>query len=242
MQDAEEHGELTWPGSERWKLQPWARTLNTLLRKFRLPVAFQHAFDDREDMVTLEQAANLHLLLAGVIQTKVSGAVVELGCYAGSTSVVIASLMKRLDPRRRFHVFDSFEHELGNLRNIRSEFESNMRKLGTRSQQIHEGDLFDTIPSQLPDEIAFAHIDLGIGGDPVAHSSVITHALDSIYPKLQQNAIVVLMDYHVPGQTINGHDANPGVRLACDQFFLHRPEAVTTLYGGAYSHGYFRKH
>jgi O-methyltransferase len=51
----------------------------------------------------------------------------------------------------------------------------------------------------------------------------------------------VLMDYHEEGITIHGANVNPGVKLACDEFFTGKPEGVYTLYGGPCSHGYFRK-
>ena len=66
-------------------------------------------------------------------------------------------------------------------------------------------------------------------------------ALSHVYQRLSPGGILVLMDYHVPGLTVEGNDSNPGVRPAADAFFADRPERVITLYGGPCSHGYVRK-
>ena len=165
----------------------------------------------------------------------------ELGCFTGSTTAVIAGSLAIIDPRRELHVYDSFGHELGDHNEIRHTFETNLQRHGLPIPRIHEGDLLTTVPAALPDRIAFAHFDLGVGGAPEEHAHVLTHCLTSAYARMAPGAIGVLMDYYAPGITVEGFDANPGVRIACDAFFQGRPEEVFTLYGGPCSHGYFRK-
>ncbi len=189
----------------------------------------------------MEQASNLQVLLSGVLGGQVPGSVVELGCYTGSTSLVLANVLQVSGEARSFHVFDSFAHELGTEQGIRSVFESNFKRYGLPLPSIHQGDLRATVPAELPVEIAFAHIDLGVGGSTDIHTSIITHALEAVYPRLSRNGVMIFMDYHVPGVTVEGSDSNPGVRLACDAFLASRPERMSTLYGGACSHGYIRK-
>ena len=120
-------------------------------------------------------------------------------------------------------------------------FQANHAAIGLALPHIHKGDVFSTVPAELPDPIAFAHVDLGVGGDHELHYRLVTHALESILPRLSSHGVMVLMDYHVPGLTVDGNDSNPGVRQACDAFFLNRPERVITLYGGPCSHGFVRK-
>jgi O-methyltransferase len=215
--------------------------MNKVFRKLHLPFMIRRHFDHRQDMMSMEQAANLQLLLSGTLGNQVPGAVVELGCYTGSTSLVLARVLQGSGDARPFHVFDSFAHELGTEKGIRSVFGSNFAKYGLPQPVIHEGDLRATVPAELPAEIAFAHIDLGVGGSTDIHTSIITHALESVYPRLSQNGVMVFMDYHIPGITVEGNDSNPGVRLACDAFLAGKPEQMSTLYGGPCSHGYFRK-
>ena len=235
------YSQLHWPGSDSWSPTKWGVLLNKVFRKLHLPIMVRRHFDHRQDMMSMEQASNLQLLLSGTLGNQVPGAVVELGCYTGSTSLVLARVLQDSSDARPFHVYDSFAHELGSEKGIRTVFESNFRKYGLPLPVIHQGDLRATVPAELPEAIAFAHIDLGVGGGTDIHTSIITHALATVYPRLSRNGVMVLMDYHVPGVTVEGHDSNPGVRLACDAFLAGKPEQMSTPYGGACSHGYFRK-
>ncbi len=241
MSTTDHFGNLKWPGSERWRTQPWVERLNKVLHKLGLPLMVKRSFDHREDMLSLEQAANIQLLLSGVVSSGVKGAAVELGCYTGSTSAVMASLLKARGSTMALHVYDSFAYELGAEQGIRAVFEENFQKLELPLPLIHAGDLRITVPAQLPEIIAFAHVDLGVGGAHEAHASILTYALEAVYPRLAPNAVMVIQDYHVPGLTVHGNDSNPGVRMACDTFFSNKPEQVSTLYGGPCSHGYIRK-
>lgn len=233
--------ELKWPGSYGSRIGPVVRSLNRLLGLSRSPVQLVPFPDMRKDMMTLEQAANLQHLVYSVLLPEVQGEFVEVGCYVGNTSSVIMGVLEAQESSRPFHVYDLFTHALSGAMDVRKVFEANFAGIGLPIPAIHAGDVFQTLPAQLPDMIAFAHIDLGVGGGVDMHAALVTHALRSIYPRLSRGAVLVLMDYHVPGVTINGSDANPGVRLAVDAFFKDKPEMPLTLYGGAYSHGYVRK-
>lgn len=241
MQHADHFIDLLWPGIGDRYLPPWTRFANRVLRKAHVPLSFQRPFDHREDMVSPEQAANIQLLLGALLDHEVPGDIVELGCYLGNTSAVIASVLHARHAARPFHVYDSFAYELGSQRGIRATFERNFMELGLPLPTIHAGDLFSIVPAELPDRLAFVHIDLGVGGDPAAHAVLITHALAATYPRTAPGGVIILMDYHVPGVTVEGHDSNPGVRIAADAFLRDKPEKVSTLRGGPCSHGYIRK-
>jgi O-methyltransferase len=211
------------------------------MMKLRLPLRLAPGFDHHTDMVSLEQAANLNLLLDQVLRSGVDGDIVELGCYIGSTSCIIGSTLAASGDPRRFHVFDRFDVALGEHPAGRDVFERNLREAGVPMPVIHQGDVFETVPAALPSRIAFAHLDLGVGGDTQLHARLMDHALRHVYDRLSPGAILVLMDYYVPGLTVEGHDSNPGVRKAADLFFRDKPDAVITLFGGPCAHAYVRK-
>ncbi len=200
-------------------------------------------FDYRETMVSMEQVVNFQHLITRALDNDVMGDVVELGCYTGSTSAVIGTLLREARSERSFHVYDSFEHNLSRSKlNVLERFVENMKLEGLELPYIHRGDLMELVPGELPDRIAFAHIDIGVGGDPEDHKRCLLHCIEQVYKRMTHGSIAVLMDYHVEGITIQGANVNPAVRVACDEFFANRPERVVTLYGGPCSHGYFRKH
>ncbi|MEO8590716.1 MAG: TylF/MycF/NovP-related O-methyltransferase [Flavobacteriales bacterium] len=215
--------------------------MNRVLYKLRFPYKFAKAFDHREDMVSPEQVANFALLIEDLFDREVPGDFVELGCYTGSTAVVFGSLIKAREPSRKLHVYDRFDLELGSARDIRSIFDEHMRTYKVPDPVVHAGDLFDTVPTELPDTIAFAHVDLGIGGSVDDHAGLIKHGLQGVYPRMARGGLIVLMDYHIPGVTVSGNDTNPGVRKASDAFFADKPEEIRLLAGGACSHAYVRK-
>ncbi len=190
----------------------------------------------------MEQIANFELLITELLDSKVPGSFVEFGCYTGSTTTLFATLLAAHDPQRELHVYDIFDIELGSVKGIRSTFEENMRNCGAPMPVIHQGDILETVPGQVPDLIAFAHLDLGTGGDSGLHARLLTHALQHAYPRMAHHGVMVFMDYHIPGVTVGGQDwVNPGVRLACDEFFADKPEKIKLLYGGPCSHAYIRK-
>jgi O-methyltransferase len=229
------------PGLDRWRVPAWARFANRVLTKLRAPVHLQCRFDYREDMVSVEQTANFELLITQLLQAGVSGEFVELGCYVGRTASIFAKLLMRHDATRALHVFDRFDIELGGSKGIRAQFEANLRATGCPVPAIHQGDLFETVPAGLPESIAFAHIDLGVGSDTGLHERLVNHALEHAYPRMSPGGIIVVMDYHIPGLTVHGYDANPGARAATDRFLSGKTERPHLLYGGPCSHAFIRR-
>ncbi len=232
---------LPYLGPPRDKIPAIARFLNKAGRKLRFPLELRPRFDHRNHMLSIEQATNFQLLIERLLDTDVPGAFVELGSYTGSSAAVIGSLIQHAQGGRAFHVYDRFDIEIGSQRNIQEVFKQTLTRACVPLPTMHVGDLHATVPAELPERIAFAHIDCGIGGGAQAHAALITHCLNALYPRLTQNAVVVLMDYHDPARTLDGNDSNPGVRQACDAFFADKPEQVQGLYGGPCSHAYIRK-
>ncbi len=234
-------GELSWPGAERRRARGWEFLVNKVLHKLHLPITLRRHFDHRRDMVSLEQANNLQVLLTAVLDHGVPGAVVELGCHTGATACVFARVLQGRGAAHPFHVYDLFEGRWSPEQSVRDRFEANLRERGLPLPQVHAGDVLRTVPAELPERIAFAHIDLGTGGDRALHRTLVLHALTHVYPRLSPHGVIVFMDHHRPGLTVDGFNSNPGVTEACDRFFADKAETVRMLYGGPCSHAYIRK-
>jgi O-methyltransferase len=197
--------------------------------------------DPNGDMVTVEQRLNIHHLLSGVLLMNVPGDVVELGCFEGQTAVQIGKQLLDSGYTDKFHLYDSFGYKYTGSDDVESSLRSNFKRAGVPLPVIHKGDFRETIPGELPEKICFAHIDTGAGQPVQQHKELILHILDSVYPRLSQNGVCLLMDYHDERYQKGSTDPNPGVKLACDEFLADKKEEMIILYGGFYSHAYFRK-
>lgn len=196
-------------------------------------------------MISVEQAINIYHLLNQVVLMKVPGDIVELGCYEGTTAIILQKTLAQMNSERLLHVYDSFEglpealecdgptFKQGALKTSQERLLQNFKDHNTKPPIIHPGFFADTLPSQLPEKIAFAHLD----GD---FYSSIKESLENIYPRLSPNAVVLIDDYCDPS-IHNVNNILPGVKKACDEFFQDKPEKMAVLIAGCESHGYFRK-
>lgn len=197
------------------------------------------------NMLSVEQAMNIYHLLVQVLLLNVPGEVVEVGCYEGTTALVMQKTLDQYQSNKILHVYDSFQglpstaaidgtrFQQGSLHASLKKLEDNFNQHHARLPQIHAGWFKDTLPRELPEKIAFAHLD----GD--LYSSI-KESLTFVYPRLSPNAIVVIDDYCDP--TV--HDINnilPGVKKACDEFFKDKPEQIEVLIAGCEAHSFFRK-
>src|SRR5262245_56236119 len=148
------------------------------------------------EMCTPEQRNNIFLLVDQVIAFEIPGDVVEFGCYEGHTARVIAAVLDHNDSHRAFHVYDHFQFDMAGSDDVRERFERNFGRHHLPLPIIHEGPFQRTVPAQLPERIAFAHIDCGTGALPEYHAQQIDRLLEAIYPRMSEGAIGVLMDYH----------------------------------------------
>ena len=197
-------------------------------------------------MTNVEQRINMFHLVRQVLVFNVPGDLVELGCHKGQSAVLFKKMLDHYDPRRELHVYDSFEglpdlkpedgdtnYEKGGMKTtkelLRASFEENNLEL----PHIHQGWFEDTLPTKLPEKIAFAHLD----GD--FYDSILV-SLQHVYDKLSKNGVCLIDDYADP-EIYDGWNKLPGVKVACDEFLKDKPEEVSVLYAGDYAHGYFRK-
>lgn len=202
---------------------------------------------DNPDMTDIDRLVNLYWGLSLSILSGVPGDVVELGCNRGKTSVFFGMLLRHYGSSAELHLYDSFQglpapcqhdaylHE-GELVADVAEVEDNFRKWQLAPPRLHPGWFQETLPSALPDQIAFAYVDVDF-----YDSTKI--CLESIYPRLAPNAVVMIDDYCDSQVNRNAWPGLPGVKLACDHFFALRPERLSVLVGGGdLAMAYMRKH
>ena len=155
-------------------------------------------------MTNVEQRINMYHFASQVLAYHVPGAFVELGCHTGQSAVLFQKIIEHYDPNRSLHLYDSFEglpevkdgdgntpYYQGQLKASKGALLNNFRKSNLKSPIIHAGWFQDTLPTELPDEIAFAHLD----GD--LYESIIV-SLEHVYPRLSKGAICLIDDYCDP--------------------------------------------
>ena len=170
------------------------------------------------EQITLRELA---IILRELVRVQtVPGAVVEFGCYAGTTSIHIARWLGG----KQFHVYDSFaglpekttpdispigEQFLpGELLATKKQFMTNFKKAGVPLPHIHKGWFRDLHPSDVPTLISFVFLD----GD--YYESILT-PLRLIEDKLADGAVIVVDDY--------ANEALPGAARAVDEWLRTHP-------------------
>lgn len=159
----------------------------------------------------------VEIILESIEQCQdIEGAVVELGCHAGLTSVYIRRLLDRLDSTKEFHVYDSFCGLPEKIEKDGSDdrfFEGHFDIKGTwqflkrfadanlKLPIIHEGWFKD---QQYPDKISCGFLD----GD--FYQSILD-SLEKVWPRLQRGGIICIHDYK--------WDSLPGVERAVFDYF-----------------------
>lgn len=176
------------------------------------------------DQVSKEQVRVILDELQRVIARKTPGAVVEFGCYVGTTSLFIRRLLDELDPERPFHVYDSFaglpektpedasrageQFVAGELNASKKQFLQHFQRANLKPPIIHKGWFSELTPGDVPEQIAFAFLD----GDFYAS---IRDSLTLVLPRMSEHSTIVVDDYAreaLPGAAKAVHEALPSTR------------------------------
>lgn len=188
----------------------------SLLKRFPL---ITDQVDSRELGVVLRELERL-------LQRGEEGAVVEFGCYAGTTSLFIRRLIDRYQLGNDFHVYDSFQglpdktpadespagdqFQVGELSVSKKDFIREFTRAHLDLPYIHKAWFSQIESDDVPNLIIFAFLD----GD---YFESIVDSLRLITPKLASHAVIVVDDY------VN--EALPGAAKAVDEWLMHHPGA-----------------
>ena len=154
------------------------------------------------------------------------GDFVELGCYKGDTSLLLAKLLKAHRSDKKLWLYDSFaglpektaedsssagdQFKAGELFVSKREVVEKFKRAGLRIPIIKKAFFEDLNPeTDLPNMISFAFCD----GD--LYASIKT-SLHLVVPKLDQKGIIIVHDYNNPEL--------PGSSKAVDEFLRTHPE------------------
>lgn len=171
------------------------------------------------DQVGRAELRTLLRELERLLQKGCSGAVVEFGCYVGTTSLFIRRLLNCYDNQMEFHVYDSFEglpqkdwqdesrageqFTQGELAASKKQFLRSFAKAHLRPPIVHKGWFGTMTAADVPEAICFAFLD----GD---YYGSVRDSLKLIEPKLTRDAIIVVDDY--------ANEALPGAARAVDEW------------------------
>lgn len=150
------------------------------------------------------------------------GAIVEFGCYRGTTSLFIRRLLDIFHDSREFHVYDSFEglpaktaadispsgtqFTEGELKVSKKDFLREFQKAHLTAPIIHKGWFSELHQSDVPSEISFAFLD----GD---FYESIRDSLKLVLPTMQPGGVIVVDDY--------AREALPGAAKAVHELLPH---------------------
>jgi len=170
------------------------------------------------DQVNKDQLSVILHELEKVLANGLDGAVVEFGCYIGTTSLFIRRLLDAHKDSREFHVYDSFEglppktahdesragdqFQAGELSVSKKQFLQQFQKAALRPPVTHKGWFSSLTEKDVPEQIAFAFLD----GD---FYESIHDSLKLVLPRMQQGGVIIIDDY--------AREALPGAAKAANE-------------------------
>jgi O-methyltransferase len=177
-----------------------------------------------------ERACSLVYLLLQC--QNLEGDLVECGTFAGETAVLMGCLSDK-----RLWLYDSFQglpskqaidgvdqlFREGLFTIDKSVLLKNFETAGLPEPKIIGKWFKDVTDDELPDRVAFAHLD----GD---FFESIRDSLTLVYPRMTSGGIVLIDDFN--------HYGLPGVRAAVSEFLRDKPESIVCPIGGKGPDGY----
>jgi len=177
------------------------------------------------DQVSQEQLAVILRELETLLERQTEGAIVEFGCYIGTTSLFIRRLLNMYQDNREFHVYDSFEglppkttqdesragdqFQAGELAVSKKDFLQQFRKANLRPPVVHKGWFKDLVTADVPAPISFAFLD----GD---FYESIRDSLKLVLHRTERGGVIVIDDYAreaLPGAAKAVHELLPGKEI-----------------------------
>ncbi|MBO7718013.1 class I SAM-dependent methyltransferase [Candidatus Saccharibacteria bacterium] len=178
------------------------------------------------DQVSREETDKIIELAQSSLQFR--GDFVELGCYKGDTSLLLAEVLHGSD--KKLWIYDSFEglpeksekdysaagenFRQGELLVTKREVKERFLRAGFKLPIIKKAWFSELSPSDLPEEIAFSFLD----GD---FYESIKQSLELVWPKMVQGGLVLVHDYNNP--------ALPGVSKAVDEWLSSREASQESI-------------
>ena len=182
------------------------------------------------DQVDEKELRALLTELELLLKSGARGAVVEFGCYIGTTSLFIRRLLDAYGATGEYHVYDSFaglpektredqsavgaQFQRGELTVSKKSFIEQFKKAGLRMPRIHKCWFADVVPEEVPDDIMFAFFD----GD---FYESIRDSFRACEGKFADRAVIVVDDYAA--------EALPGAAQATDEWARTHGVNVRTI-------------
>ncbi|MBR0479829.1 class I SAM-dependent methyltransferase [Candidatus Saccharibacteria bacterium] len=174
----------------------------------------------KNDQVSEEETERILVLARECLE--VPGDFVEMGCYKGDTSLLLAEVVENYVEKpveKRLWIYDSFEglpekteadtsvlgenFRGGELLVTKREVKERFLRAGLRVPVIKKGWFSELTPEDLPERIAFAFLD----GD---FYESIRDSLRLVTPKMSTGGALIIHDYTNP--------ALPGVKRAIEEW------------------------
>lgn len=180
------------------------------------------------DQVSPDQLRVILRELEHILDRHTEGAIVEFGCYIGTTSLFIRRLLNihGKSSQHPFHVYDSFEglpakttednsrageqFRAGELHVSKKQFLHEFHKAGLVPPVVHKGWFGNLQPAEVPAPIVFAFLD----GD---FYESIRDSLQLVLPRMLQGGVIIVDDYAreaLPGVARAVHDYLPTKHLS----------------------------
>ncbi|AYN31691.1 putative O-methyltransferase [Streptomyces albus] len=181
--------------------------------------------EHHDDTVDADRLPAIRTELEQLGARDVPGAVIELGCYRGAMALWMRAVLDATGQHQRpVHVYDSFQglpergekdpdlFEAGYLRAEPEQVLALHDRWGRTPPVIHPGWFHETLPDQLPVEIAFAYLD----GD--YYDSIHT-CLTACVPRMAPGGTLIVDDYADLEANPKAWNGLPGVKAACEDYF-----------------------
>lgn len=184
----------------------------------------QFLLSEHHQTVCSDRLKAISSLVDDVVKFNVAGAFVEVGCYKGAMALWLRALLDDAGDDRQIHVYDSFsglpepgamdsDHlSAGELTATPHDVLALHATWRAPSPVIHIGWFSDTLPTELPDQIALAYLD----GD---FYESIMKSLQHCIPRLAPGGVLIVDDYADLKANPKAWNGLPGVKRACDDFF-----------------------